>query len=88
MRRGLRVRDHVVIVEPLAECGVRGDLGVPDAEIGIGGIVAQPVLARAALDLRHALAAEPFVGEQGQRGRRGRSARARIVASAMPSSID
>lgn len=32
-RRGLRVRDHVVIIESLAEGGVRGDLGIPDAKV-------------------------------------------------------
>ena len=56
-----------MIVEPFAEFGVRGDLGVPDTEVGIGGIVAHPVGARAALNLGDALAAEPFVRQQGQR---------------------
>src|SRR5712671_1034185 len=68
-RRGLRVGDDVVIIEPLAECGMRGDLGVSNTEVRIGGIVPQPVLARAALNLAHALAAEPFVRQQSQRDR-------------------
>src|SRR6202007_149681 len=65
-RRGLRVGDDVVIIEPLAECGVRSDFGVSDTEVGIGGIVSQPVLARAALNLGNALAAEPLICQQSQ----------------------
>ena len=54
------LRHHVVVVEPSAESGVRGDLGVPDAEIRVGGIVAQAVLTGAPLN-------------QGTRSRRRRS---------------
>src|SRR3954453_15875702 len=53
-----------MIVKPPAECGMRGDLGISDAEIGMDGIVPQPVLPRAALDLRHTVAAKPLVGEE------------------------
>ena len=65
----LRVRHHIKIIQPLAERGVGGELGVADAEVGVGGVVAQPVLARAALNFGDAFAAEPLVGKEGQRSR-------------------
>ena len=45
------------------------DPGASDTEIRIGGVVPHPILTRAAMNLRHALAAQPFVGEQGGRRR-------------------
>ena len=73
--RGLGLRDDVMIVKPLAERGVGGDLGVPHAQIRVQGIVAQAVFARAALDQRDSLTAQAIIGEQ--RRRRSLSVRAR-----------
>ena len=53
-----------MIVQPSPKCGVRGDLGVADAQIGIGGVVAEAVFARAALDQCNPLAAQALIGEQ------------------------
>jgi hypothetical protein len=51
-----------VVVERPAEVGVCDKLGVAYAEIGVGGIDPQAVLARTELDLRNALAAQPLIG--------------------------
>src|SRR5665213_2907427 len=63
-RRRLRFGDHVVIVQAFAELDMRGEFGVANLEVGIDGVVAQSILTRAALHLRHPLAAKPLVGKQ------------------------
>jgi len=61
---GLRFGHDVVIVKPLAEGGMSGDLGIAHAKIGIDGVVSEPILARAALDLRDTFPAKAFVGNE------------------------
>ena len=63
-RDGLRFGYDVVIVKPLAEGGVSGDLGIAHAKIGIDGVVSESILSRAALDLRDTLPAKAFVGNE------------------------
>jgi hypothetical protein len=45
----------------LAERSMCGDLRVADAQVRISRVIPEAVRARAALDLRHSLAAQPFV---------------------------
>src|SRR4029078_3898348 len=73
--RGLCIGNDVVIVKLPPEGCVRGELGIANTQVGIGRVVAQPVFARATLDLRYALAAKPLIGqERGRRALRGASA--------------
>src|SRR5690348_3243039 len=56
-----------MVIKPPAERGMRCDLCISDAKIGMDGVISQPVLPRAALDLRHPIAAKPLVGEEALR---------------------
>jgi hypothetical protein len=53
-----------MVVEPLAEQGVGGDLGIADAQVGVGRVVPEAVLSRATLDQRDPLTAETLVSEE------------------------
>jgi hypothetical protein len=58
-----------MVVEPLAERGVGGDLSIPDAQVGVGRVVPQAVLSRATLDQRDPLTAEALISEESCGGR-------------------
>ena len=54
----------------LAKFGVRDELRVTCAKIGVRGVDTQTILSRAELNVCHALATQPIVGEQRRRHRR------------------
>jgi hypothetical protein len=53
-----------MVVEPLAERGVGGDLGIPDAQVRVGRVIPEAVLPRATLDQRDPLTAEALISEE------------------------
>ena len=61
------LENDVVIVETPAELSMCGDFGVSHIEIGVRRVIALPVLACAALDVRSPLATKPFIGEKCRR---------------------
>ena len=86
--RGFCFRHHVVVVQSLSKLGMRGDLGIPDAKVGVGEIVSRPFSRAPRWIQRDPLAAETFVGEQRCRRPSHGSRAPGLSPSAIPSSID
>src|SRR5262249_16106171 len=53
-----------MVVQPLAECRMRFNLGIANSQIRVGRIIPQAILARTALDLRHALTPQMLISKQ------------------------